>query len=87
MKKGQIISLVVIAIVIIVVIVIISKNLTNTTTSTGGGGTTISTGGIGDAFGWVKNLFGKKEEVEVNCDPNKPGYDMNGFPNIQCGFG
>lgn len=32
------------------------------------------------------NLLGKKEKPAA-CDPNRLGYDINGFPSAECGFG
>lgn len=33
--------------------------------------------------GWVQNLFGGNKP---KCDPNRPGYDIDGYPKQQCGY-
>lgn len=61
-----------------------------TVTTSGGGGTT--TGGLGGLLsgipGWLQGLFGPKKPTQTTCcDESRPGYDCNGFPNADCGFG
>lgn len=54
----------------------------------GGGG---GVGGSGSGYsssGYSSSFFpGGTTSYGVECDPNRPGYDTNGFPSIECGFG
>lgn len=63
-------------------------------------GTSEGSGGLGQTLGsivsgifgtgWAGNIFGGGKGSSGSgaaCDPNKPGYDVNGFPSVDCGFG
>lgn len=45
---------------------------------------------LGVTKGFSINIFGNKPPVippADNCDPNKLGWNKNGFPDTNCGFG
>lgn len=86
MEKGTIIKWSILAIVIILIVVILYAVFAKkkTISNTGGGGE--QHGGIGstlsDWFGSIKNPFGGKG---AKCDPNNPGYNVDGIKTEKCG--
>lgn len=85
----------------IVVVAVVIYGLTAKTTTVDSQGQTVTThGGLGELLGsfgsgglggFLGGLFGSKPKPIVNCvnncDKNKLGYDCNGFPSSDCGFG
>lgn len=89
-KGGKIAVVVIVVIILLIIILVIAKNLSTTSTTTVGPTTNTNQQGLGDIFGTILDWFKPKPKPVVcvdGCDQNKPGYDCNGFPDVNCNFG
>lgn len=85
MKKGQIIALVVVGIILLVVIIIIAKNIQTKTETTGGGSSSVAIKGLAGIYDIFTGFFKpKKPYVTTGCDPNRPGYNLDGLYDNNC---
>lgn len=85
MTKGKIIALIVVGIILLIVIVVIAKNIQTKVETTQGGTTNSVTKGLADIFDWATGLFKKDDPyVTTGCDPNKPGYNLDGLYDNNC---